>query len=250
MCLDANKLKSIEFTEEMPSLEVISCRENSLEKINGIVNLKNLKELYADGNEFVKIDEEWGCLENLNLLSIKYNSITSFPALQNLQILDVSHNNLPAIEYLPECLTELYISHNCLTELPALPSILTIDISHNKVNSLHFLSSSNNLKLLNASHNELEDPIQVLSDLKPCSELVLLDIKGCPFKPQHRLMFISAFVGTLQEINGLAVAPEERKKAIEEQEISFDVTPNSFKYHHSAKSSQDNFTLSPSPGGS
>ncbi|CAG9331509.1 unnamed protein product [Blepharisma stoltei] len=254
LCLDANKLKVLEFTEVMPMLNVLSVRENSLGCIYGVSNLVEVKEIYADGNDFIELTEEWGTLKNLSVLSLKYNHISKFPALQNLQILDLSHNSLTDIQFLPETLTELYISHNCLTEIPKLSSLITLDISHNKVPNLSFISSSTELQLLNASYNELDDPVLALTHLKQCSKLVIIDLKGCPFKPQHRLMFICSFLNTLQEINGVAVTTEEKKRAIDEQEISFEVTPTSFiKGQHSIKSSiasQDNLTLSPSPGGS
>ena len=201
LVLDSNKIKTLEFRAELPSLQVLSCKENNISSIKGIHHARNLYEVELSGNEITDLSEEWSSLLNLRIFCGKNNSISRFPVLPHLEVLELSHNSLTILPELSRRLTELFISHNSILELPLLPHSLSIaDLSYNKLTSVSALSSCHSLQFLNASYNLFTSPREVYISLKNTS-LVELDLRGMELSKSVYEGFISDFK-TLVMFNG------------------------------------------------
>ena len=201
LVLDSNKIKTLEFRGELPSLQVLSCKENNITSIKGIQNAKNLYEAELSSNDISTLSSEWAPLPNLRILSMKNNSISNFPFLDKLEVLDLCHNSLTSLPDLSTILKELFISNNSIQDLPLLPSsLITVDLSYNKLVSLTAISSCSSLQFLNASYNLLTNPKEVHNSLKNTS-LLELDMRGMDLSKSVYEAFISDFQ-TLQMFNG------------------------------------------------
>lgn len=208
--LDGNKLLSIEFSPELPELEVVSLCENHLETVHGLRLLPQLQELYLDGNELGEVPV---VAQGIKSLSLKHNKVCAVHSLclRSLEYLNLSHNSIVSFtnSALPS-LKELHLCYNKLTEIPLFSAQLrTLDISHNSVSSLQSLSAYPTLTTLNAKYNPFSSETQTYLYTKSLSSLEVLDLRGVPMDPQQRLDLILHFCGTIRELNGQPITEEE-----------------------------------------
>lgn len=201
LILDSNKIRILEFKGQMPSLEVLSCKENNLVDIFGMSMCRNIKEIDITGNDISQLSEEWSILVSLQVLICKTNSLSHLPMIPNLEILDISHNSLAQRTYFSKTLREIYISHNMITEIQPLPNLITADLSYNKLFNLNCIAGAKNLKRLNASYNLLDDVQYALKDLELCKDIVSLDLRGMEMSQSDFQYFLETFE-KLEDFNG------------------------------------------------
>ena len=138
------------------------------------------------------------CLNYVNHLNVSKNKLSSLPIeffnLQNLTLLNVSHNHLKDLpEVLPVsstpsmasswpcgALSKLYLQHNQLKCLPLylfeLPNLSFLDVSHNQLTSLPVcIWTAPKLHSLNCSHNVIQEIPINLSELESYD---VIDIGG------------------------------------------------------------------------
>lgn len=133
--LDDNYIKRI---DKLPSnLKVFSVMNNGLTHITlpeGIMTV-NLTH-----NSLTSLEIP----ASVQNLSIAYNQFESMPSLpSNLWYLDVSHNKIKDIEYLPDAMKGFICMHNQIEKLPNIPIYLEyIDCSNNKITELPYLTES------------------------------------------------------------------------------------------------------------
>lgn len=102
---------------------------------NNYNNIKNIKYLFLNDNKITNID-------------------ASIKQFINIEILDISNNNIQEINYLPISLVELSCHNNKITAICIHDNIKRIDCSFNK---LLLLNSYNNLTKLICNSNQLEN---------------------------------------------------------------------------------------------
>ena len=147
-----NKLKSL--PELNDSLEMLDCSFNEIEELpplphllvslfcrgNKLSNLPELPEglidLNCSDNNLTELPElnpylDWLVCSNNNLVNIKdidltyfdcsNNVIKSISSLQNVEVLNISYNNLLSLPTLPECLKTLVWGNNIFKKPPVVP---------------------------------------------------------------------------------------------------------------------------------
>lgn len=120
--------------DNFPSLEVLNCSENQINKID---NFTNLIELNCSKNNKIIIGN---VLPNLSILFADECYLTEFPKL-----------------ICPEKLQTCNLGRNFITEVPTnLTGLLSLQIHHNKLNSFPFDELSK-IKELNISHNIIKN---------------------------------------------------------------------------------------------
>ena len=134
---------------KLVNLQNLVLRNNKIDCLPGSIGkLQKLKFLDLSSNELKELPDEIGVLTELQRLNVSVNKLTDFPdisKLDNVHVLDVSHNLL---ESLPEGLcsteslgvTEVYASNNEILELPAdfskLLSLKVLDLTDNKLQNI------------------------------------------------------------------------------------------------------------------
>ena len=181
--------------EKVERLSLYRAEINSLEGIKGFVNLKRL---YADANNLVRIDLSKNVLlDSISLSSNDLTEIEGLPMATNLKWLSLSSNLFTAFTLKNESIKHLLISHNDITTFdvslaPKLESVLlqlnkieTLDFSKNPLLEVLVFSANNvssidldlnvNLKYLYCSSNLLTE-----FDVSKLSKLVDLRIDRNP----------------------------------------------------------------------
>ncbi|XP_069500264.1 toll-like receptor 7 [Ambystoma mexicanum] len=173
---------------ELPNLEVLYLNSNQFQfMIQGLghsfsflENMTSLKFLSLSYNTIgIRISKELKC-PSLRVLVFRNNRLDLmwqggkktylqiFSHLAQLEILDISHNNLESIpasvlDTLPECLKNLYVTHNKLRifhweNMSSLRSLEILDLSHNILTYLPYktVSLGSNLTTLNLEFNHIK----------------------------------------------------------------------------------------------
>lgn len=221
LVIDNNKIKILDLTN-FAGLECLSCIENGVNELYGIVGLQYLKQVYADGNDLTEIPT----LGLVKILSIGHNRLSSLPNLPQIEVLNCSYNCLHHINKFSTSLAEANLSHNYLTSLPnGMKNLEILDFSYNKVGNIEFLHGCSRLKVVFAAFNELLDADEVLEVLRKCP-VAEIDLTGMKFSQQHISFFIYALPG-LQKLNRKNVTDEDRKfaKADLEKHLNLQETP-------------------------
>lgn len=95
-------------------------------------------------------------MKYVKCLFLNNNNLTTcgdeFSQFTNLEVLDISSNEISQITFLPENLHELSCHSNCLTSIISHKNVIRIDCSHNK---LHTLGKYDNLKIMLCEKNNL-----------------------------------------------------------------------------------------------
>ena len=107
--------------------------------------------------------------------------------MQNLKILSIQSNRLTSLNGLSSLknLEELYVSHNAITELSGLESntkLRVLDFSNNQVSKLEHLSHLKNLEELWGSNNQLSSFDEVEKELKDKEKLQTVYFEGNPLQ--------------------------------------------------------------------
>jgi Leucine-rich repeat (LRR) protein/GTPase SAR1 family protein len=128
-----------------------------------ITGLASLTTLFLNGNRITELPERLGALPVLRRLSVARNMLSALPELPDLDVLDVSDNDLTELPgWLADrtALTELSLSYNKLTVLPAWLGNLT-DLTHLKLSGCDLaelpdsLATLTALTVLHAHNNKL-----------------------------------------------------------------------------------------------
>ena len=242
------------FTEcpELPTLTGLTRLSLAHNKIKSlppsISNLKNLTHLTLFNNHLQDLPSTLTQLENLISLNLGMNRLSTLPRqfkFDNLQILDLSYNNLTE-HSLPESLFEnknlraLYLSDNDLEHLPNGLSKLSYKLEvltlrgNDLVEIPNFIGDFVNLKELILSQNRLivlPPEFSYLKQFKEKSrnaELTTLELEGNHFVPplMHKLGDITglldyitdgAYVGLYsknQQLNPTPPAKRDKSKKI------------------------------------
>lgn len=181
--ISGNKeLKTLKPVAQLIILEVIKCNGSSIESLDGIENLTNLRELDCSdndninslkpltnllnleklncGNTMVKSLAPIRAMKKLRSLDLHYTTIVDLRILKDLtaiEYLNVSNNvslySLDGVNFMFE-LRELYCNDtniDDLTPLEKLPHLTVVDVSNTKVYSLRPLQLIKTLKDIDCS---------------------------------------------------------------------------------------------------
>lgn len=168
-------------------------------------NLPKLKYLYLSKNNISNFDMLFGKLNNLQVLDLSSNNITSlaknaFKNIGSLEKLDISFNKMTNIAsgtfiYLNN-LQSLDISHNFLTTIDigsfsGLDNLMFLYLSHNHmVPSKYLMLHSPKLHTLDLSFNELHNlDLNIFND----HQLSEINIDGNKFSCQQLIHYINKF---------------------------------------------------------
>lgn len=141
-----NKLASHRLSfEHLPNLQVLDLDRNQLEDIDSLRSLCHLRHLSINDNHLECIDS-MRHLPNLisfeargNMLtSIDFIDLQAYAPLEQLEKLDLAHNQLDS-----------------LLGLDTLDALIYFNVSHNRLQELEIVSTMEHLKVLKATHNEL-----------------------------------------------------------------------------------------------
>ena len=148
----------------MPYLESLTIHDKTLDSLNCLSNLTNLKALDLSGCHFPAEDlsvlASLPSLTHLTLSDCGISTISGLANAQSLAYLDLSSNTVRNLEVLAPMTTlrELYLKHNAVTDLSALSSLGSLeklDVSFNALTTLSPLSSCIKLSWLAADNNQL-----------------------------------------------------------------------------------------------
>ena len=135
-------------------LDTINYRITECEKTNYLyLDLSNL-----DLPKMPKLDKyaNYEQIKKIKFLFINNNNISSISnelkIFTDLEVLDISWNNIDTIGYVPSKIKEFVCHNNKLSELPHLNNIEKIDCSHNYIKSIF---TYNNLDELICFNNEI-----------------------------------------------------------------------------------------------
>ncbi|XP_078424687.1 leucine-rich repeat- and IQ domain-containing protein 1 [Cetorhinus maximus] len=144
-------------------LKSLTLRKCGLETLEGVNNCKGLKYIDVQENNIRNIH----CLEleNLCILLLNHNQITSMHGLENcsnLQVLELSHNNITRIGGLESLkkLQRLVLDHNQLISTKGLsgtPTLLYLDCSFNYLDSIEGIDNCGLLQSLKLQNNNLSE---------------------------------------------------------------------------------------------
>jgi Leucine-rich repeat (LRR) protein len=103
--------------------------------------------------------------KNLKCLFIFDNNLTEIDlsGFKNLEILDISNNNINSIKNIPDTLEELFCKNNKLSDLPDMKNIRRVNCSFNSIQSIK--NNYPNLTILDCSNNSIHK-IQNIVSLK------------------------------------------------------------------------------------
>jgi Leucine-rich repeat (LRR) protein len=115
-------------------------------------------------------------------------------ALQNLKILSIQSNRLTTLNGLSSLknLEELYVAHNAITDLSGLESntdLRVLEFSNNQVSKLEHLSHLKNLEELWASNNQLSSFDEVERELKDKENLKTVYFEGNPLQTKGPVVY-------------------------------------------------------------
>ena len=162
-------------------LERLTISNHTLDSVDFLTSLSNLKELNLTGCRFEPNDLETIAklpgLTQLTLADCGLSTLAGLEYAQNLTYLDLSNNTVRNLEPLAVMskLKTLKMSHNALTTLSAisnLTNLVEVDISYNALSSLAPLSNSLGMSSLLANNNH----ISTLEGMDKLSELKILNL--------------------------------------------------------------------------
>ncbi|WP_142415732.1 leucine-rich repeat domain-containing protein [Hathewaya massiliensis] len=149
LVLDNNELASIKYGafDGLTNLKNLHIEENSISDISEVSKLKNLEILYARDNKFIKNIKPLSNLKNLKELWLDGNIIDDITSLENLTELTwlkLDKNNLYSI-----------------SSLRKLTKMEKLSVRGNKLKTLNGIENMSNLQWLEAEKNEIWDIKQV-----------------------------------------------------------------------------------------
>ena len=161
----------------LPYVERLTIANQTLDTVDFLISLTNLKDLNLSGSRFSPKDLEIiACLPNLVRLTVADCGLSTLAGLenaQNLTYLDLSNNTVRNLEPLSTLtnLQTLKMGHNALTSLNAistLTGLMELDVSYNSLTTLAPLSGCWSMNSLLANNNQINtlDGVDKLSELK------------------------------------------------------------------------------------
>ena len=186
----------------LPYVERLNIANQTLDTVDFLISLSNLKDLNLTGCRFASKDLEIiACMPNLVRLTIADCGLSTLAGLenaQNLTYLDMSNNTVRNLEPLSTLanLQTLKMGHNALTNLNAistLTGLTELDVSFNALTTLAPLSGCWSMNSLLANNNQ----INTLEGIDRLSELRILNLN------KNQLTDVSILAGNtaLVELN-------------------------------------------------
>lgn len=130
---------------------------------------------YLDPKELI----HWKNLSHLVLSNNELEYLPDLRMLSSLETIDVSHNKISSISYLPDSLLSLDINNNELTTFEGIQSLVRISISNNQLT--RFVLPIN-MQYCDVSYNKLESiglNSQLVTLVADHNHLMGLDISSC-----------------------------------------------------------------------
>jgi hypothetical protein len=175
--ISENKISDLSFLNEMKTLQSLAASNIKINDLKTLVIPEALKELYLSGNNISGYDkmlfEKIGGLEKLEILDLSSNNIFALENLtrngkeplfdySELKTLYISDNNMTNLNDINtfSSLEELYAAGNkiySIDEMKKLDKIKALYISGNKISDIDALTDMKTLKTLNISDNPLTD---------------------------------------------------------------------------------------------
>lgn len=142
----SNEVKTLEY-------RLNECKKNNYEYLDiSYLNLESIPDL-TKHTDYQKI-------KNIKFLFVNDNKIkeidNSLEQFKNLEVLDISCNQLRKIKSLPNSLVELVCHNNKLTLICSSKCLLTLDCSFNRMEKINEYSSVKNLMCENNNITEIE----------------------------------------------------------------------------------------------
>lgn len=163
--LEAMEFNKISGLDDLTNLRELHVGKNGVKKIEGLNSLINLKVLKINNSVLDKI-EGLENLRNLEVLDLSYNLITKIEGLEKLiklRDLDLSNNSIIEIEGLEnlDSLEKLNLSKNKLFDVKGLNKLRyleDLDLSHNWITEMKGLKDLEKLKWLRIDDNGFSEP--------------------------------------------------------------------------------------------
>lgn len=199
--ISENKIGDFSFLNEMNLIQTLSANNLKNSEYTNLSLPSGLSELYLSGDNISVYEklffENIGRLENLEVLDISKNNLYDLNALERItkesgnkfskmKTLYISENNLTDISGIRQFsnLEELYASGNKISSIDEIQKqgkIKALYVSNNKIYNIDALADVPSLKTLNISGNPLSDYIKIgaLTGLEKlyASKLTICDIK-------------------------------------------------------------------------
>ncbi|CDJ27158.1 GJ24429, related [Eimeria mitis] len=222
-----NKLSSLYPVRLAANLVRLDAQNNQIKSVSELSANPKLEHVNLSNNLITALGD-WQFNVRLRVLRLASNRIASLKdgSLEKntlLRELDISHNAVDSLEYLPhlKCLDTLYVNNNQLKSLEGIqraPHVVILHAESNKLETLEPLGLGRNglLRELYIQHNAgLEQPLQ-LSPLKSTEALQSLHVAPGPMVsfPHWRLHCVHMLPQLLQ-IDGVTVTAEEQFTAAE-----------------------------------
>lgn len=165
----------------LPYLEKLTIQDQTLDSVNFLASLSNLKELTLTDCRFSSDDLQiiagLPALERLTLSDCGLSTVAGLENAQKLTYLDLSNNAIRNLTPLSSMvsLRALNLSHNALTSLNALSGLVnleSLDVSYNVLPSISPIAACQNLNTLLANNNQISD----LNGLDALTGLTVLNV--------------------------------------------------------------------------
>jgi len=225
----------------LPYVERLSIANHTLDTVDFLVPLSNLKDLSLTGCHFSPKDLEIiACLPNLVRLTLSNCNLSTLAGLENaqylsyldlsnntvrnlgplatltnLQTLKMGHNALTSLDAISALtgLTELDVSFNALTSLAPLSgcwSMNTLLANNNQINTLEGLDRLSELRILNLNKNQLTD-VSILAGNTALVELNFGSNAVTDITPLATLTNLELFTFSFNQATALPAWPEGSK---------------------------------------
>jgi len=176
---------------EFRNLKFLDLSTNLLIRIEGLAGLGNLQVLRLSRNRIGKI-ENLGSLTKLNALDLSMNNISQIEGLENLISLQL-----------------LYLYGNQITVLEGLQNLRNLKdlrIEQNRITDIsHLASFQNELEVLEASENCINDLNEVVVTLSQLETLEILSLHDNPIAADPTYRFRVLSYKQIEKLDGLIV---------------------------------------------
>ncbi|MDW8803070.1 cell wall-binding repeat-containing protein [Clostridium sp. A1-XYC3] len=180
--LDAgySSINNLNGIDKLTNLRELNLSQNNITNIEALKHLVNLEILHLSNNIDLSDITPITCLYKLKLLNIgstKIEDIKILGNLNNLTILELDNNGLSDISQLENLnnLTTLSLTGNQISDIDALKELTSLQVlylSNNKLNDITDIKNLVNLNELYLNGNQITD-ISILKDLKNLNKLYL-----------------------------------------------------------------------------
>ncbi len=233
MCPPSTITALFALRHQLVTLNIINSGITDLSKILSPVEKKYLNKLHPlilPGSR-ITVPEKylWSNLTTLKLSNCGIAKIDqSLHFFSAVKYLDLSHNSISHIIHLQDCISlkHVNLSHNRIRVLSnlerVLGSVTRINVSHNEIESLDGIDKIYSLERLDASHNVLDDFVEVQHLCKlPCLESLVLGDNPLADHVEYRLKVFNEFIQeggvmmgnrSFPALDGKMIAPHEQKK--------------------------------------